>query len=111
HVRDIAHPDSEAQARDVAQVLAELGIDTSKPGSLVEVWNKIDLIPPAQRPARPKSEGGNGEGGSAGVVSVSALTGEGIPELLAMIERRLSIEHPVYRVELSGQGVSELHKL
>src|SRR5262249_59207351 len=52
HVRDIAHPDSEAQARDVARVLAELGIDTSKPGALVEVWNKIDLIPPSQRLAR-----------------------------------------------------------
>ena len=42
--RDIAHPDSEAQAGDVAKVLAELGIDVAAPGRIIEVWNKIDLI-------------------------------------------------------------------
>ena len=99
HVRDIAHPDSEAQARDVAKVLSELGIDTSKPGTLVEVWNKIDLIPPGQRPTRLQAAGGDREDGTANVVQVSALTGEGTPELLATIERRLSAERPIYRVE------------
>ena len=52
HVRDIAHPDSEAQARDVAAVLAELDIDAKAPDRVIEVWNKIDLMPPAQRPPR-----------------------------------------------------------
>jgi GTP-binding protein HflX len=110
HVRDIAHPDSEAQARDVTHVLAELGIDAREPGRLIEVWNKIDLIPPARRPARLMPERGNGEATANGL-PISALTGEGIPELLTVIERRLAAERPVFEVELSGQGVSELHRL
>jgi GTPase len=112
HVRDIAHPDSEAQARDVAGVLAELGIDLTQPGKLIEVWNKIDLIPPARRPARLNPERGNGgEAATTTGLPVSALTGEGIPELLNAVEKRLAAERPVYQVELSGQGVSDLHRL
>jgi len=110
HVRDIAHPDSEAQAHDVTRVLTELGIDPREPGRLVEVWNKIDLVPPAQRPARLMPERGNGEGTGSGL-PISALTGEGTPQLLAVIERRLAAERPVFEVELAGQGVSELHRL
>jgi len=110
HVRDIAHPDSEAQARDVTNVLAELGIDTHEPGRLIEVWNKIDLVPPPRRPARLEPGRGNGEGSTNGQ-PISALTGEGVPELLTAIERRLAAERPVFDVELSGQGVSELHRL
>ncbi len=52
HVRDIAGPDSEAQARDVAAVLAELGVNAQAPERVIEVWNKVDLMPPAQRPPR-----------------------------------------------------------
>jgi len=111
HVRDIAHPDSEAQARDVAGVLAELGIETREPGKLIEVWNKIDLIPSTQRPARLNPGRGNGEEGTTTGFPVSALTGEGLSELLNAVEKRLAAERPVYRVELSGQGVSELHRL
>ncbi len=44
HVRDIAHAETEAQARDVETVLADLGIDTLPVEShILEVWNKIDL--------------------------------------------------------------------
>ena len=49
-----------------------------------------------------------GEEGAAGGLPVSALTGEGIAELLAVVERRLMSERPVFQVELSGQGVALL---
>jgi len=45
HVRDISHPDSDAQARDVAAVVSDLDIDVNDPVRVIEVWNKIDLIP------------------------------------------------------------------
>lgn len=106
HVRDIAHPDSEAQAADVARVLGELDIDTTAPDHIIEVWNKIDLIPKARRPRN-----GARDGGSVPVFAVSALTGEGLPELLAGIEERLAGARGVYRVELSGDGLSTLHRL
>ena len=53
HVRDIAHPDSEAQRDDVMDVLAELGVagegalDASEGGDpppIIEAWNKLDLL-------------------------------------------------------------------
>ena len=43
HVRDIAHPETEAQARDVEAILESLGVTGETP--LLEVWNKIDELP------------------------------------------------------------------
>jgi GTPase len=86
HVRDISHPETDSQARDVEAVLTDLGIDTiSTDGAILEVWNKIDLLSPVTReeavgaarwPERPPA-------------LVSAITGEGIDALLADIDQRL----------------------
>ena len=63
------------------------------------------------RPARLNPARSNGEEGTTSGLPISALTGEGIAELLNAVERLLAAERPVYRVELSGQGVSDLHRL
>ena len=76
HVRDAAHEETAAQKADVLAVLEELGAD--KP--MMEVLNKIDLLEPEQREGL-LSRNGRGEG-----IAVSALTGEGIPALLAEFE-------------------------
>jgi GTP-binding protein HflX len=113
HVRDISHPDSDAQARDVAAVLRELDIDVNDPAHVIEVWNKIDLIPLDERPPRlipPRAATGKSDT-SPLVVSVAALTGEGLPDLLAAIEARVAEDDIIYRVELSGDGVAVLHRL
>src|ERR1041385_7107231 len=44
HVRDIAHGDSEAQARDVEKVLRDLDVDPNDRRRLIEVWNKVDRL-------------------------------------------------------------------
>src|SRR4051812_17115194 len=50
HVRDISHPDTEAQAHDVERVLGELGIDEKeRRGRIIELWNKIDRLTPEER--------------------------------------------------------------
>jgi GTP-binding protein HflX len=85
HVRDIAHPDSEAQAADVAKILAELGVDSETP--LIEVWNKIDLLPEAERAAHATQADRRPQ-----VIAVSALTGEGLDALLAAVTRVLDAE-------------------
>lgn len=89
HVRDIAHPDTDAQKADVLDVLSDLGAGPSSEegeGSnthvaMIEVWNKADLISDDEHrkaiEARAEHDGD--------VVIVSALTGEGIDAL----ERRL----------------------
>ena len=78
HVRDISHPDSAEQAADVADILASLGVRKGVP--IFEVWNKLDLVEPSEHEALATQSGNR-----AGVFPVSALTGEGIPALLAAI--------------------------
>ena len=100
HVRDIAHPDSEIQAKDVESVLTQLGIDVHTPNRVVEVWNKIDLLAPGQRPSpgRIASE-------KETIVAVSALTGEGLPALRTTIEDILNAEWQTYKLTLpTGEG-------
>jgi GTPase len=84
HVRDIASPQSGRQKQDVEAVLADLGLDEAALGSMLEVLNKIDLVPPEERAAAL-----NRAGRSDAVLAVSAATGEGCDALLATIEERL----------------------
>ena len=93
-------------------MLDELDIDIASPGRVIEVWNKIDLLPRSERPPRIVQPRTNGKSGTSPlVVSVAALTGEGLPELLQAIEDRLSEGHAVYRIELSGAKLGDLHRL
>ncbi|MBS0561965.1 MAG: GTPase HflX [Proteobacteria bacterium] len=83
HVRDAAHPDSAAQRQDVAAVLEGMvrdgTLDPEWPARTVEVLNKADQMGGvAEIPVRP------------GAIAVSAITGEGLAELLAMIDERLA---------------------
>ncbi|HVZ14333.1 MAG TPA: GTPase, partial [Bauldia sp.] len=111
HVRDISHPDTDAQASDVAAVLAELDIDAKSPSRVIEVWNKVDLLPPEQRPQRVTPARASGEAHEPAIIAVSALTGEGLPELLALIEQRLTGARRTYDVVLAGGALGKLHRL
>jgi GTP-binding protein HflX len=106
HVRDIADPDTEAQAADVAKVLGELGIDAADHDRILEVWNKIDLIPPDRRPTTPIEHADQ-----PAVFAISALTGEGVPALLAAVEARLTASQQIFKVSLTGEGLAKLHRL
>ncbi len=85
HVRDIAHPDSEAQAADVAAILADLGVGAETP--LIEVWNKIDLLPESERTAHAAQADRRPQ-----IIAVSALTGQGFDALLAAVTGTLDAE-------------------
>jgi GTP-binding protein HflX len=107
-VRDVSHEDAEAQSGDVEDVLEELGIDP-KAGRLIEVWNKIDRLPEAERDrlmnlARRQTPP---------PALVSALTGEGIDGLRALIEERIAGQRKTFEVMLDaadGAGASWLHR-
>jgi len=111
HVRDISHPESEAQAGDVERVLEELGIEEKGRGRIIELWNKIDRLDPEER-ARVANVAERAERG-APVVLASALTGEGLTTLAGAIEALLAERRPTYELTLApedGAGLSWLYR-
>ena len=111
HVRDVSHDDSEAQLRDVQEVLKGLGIDEQRRDRVIEVWNKIDRLD--GRGPRAGREPRRAQRRSHRPILVSALTGEGIDTLLAAIEDRLSETRLVIDLVLDGSdgaGLSWLHR-
>ncbi|MAU41989.1 MAG: GTPase HflX [Kordiimonas sp.] len=85
HIRDIAHADSEAQKEDVLDVLKSLGVEEREDRKIIEVWNKIDLLP-AETYAEVTTRGKAKEN----VLSLSAVTGDGCAHLLDIIDQSLS---------------------
>jgi GTP-binding protein HflX len=103
HIRDVAHDESEAQKADVLKVLAELGIDTEGGRPLIEVLNKIDLLEAAAR------NGLTARNARGGAVAISAVTGQGVPDLLAQIETALGARETEIRLKLEpsdGAGMA-----
>jgi GTP-binding protein HflX len=106
HLRDIAHPDSGAQALDVEEVLKDLEADQLHGHTVIEVLNKIDLLPVEDR-AKLKARIRDGSG-----FPVSAVTGEGVGELLAEIDRRLAAGRDTARYRLrhnEGEAIAWLY--
>lgn len=105
HVRDISHPDTEAQRADVEAVLKEIGVAETTPR--FEAWNKLDLVDPADREEvialaiRRDS-----------VMAISALSGEGVAELLTRVAERLTEGHRRYFIPVEpsdGAAAAWLH--
>lgn len=86
HVRDAAHPDTDAQKADVEQVLrVELNLDEEVDRGLIEAFNKIDLLEPEARMALQAEMRRNDRH-----VALSAVTGEGVEALLNVIDDQLN---------------------
>ncbi|NLS26253.1 GTPase HflX [Sphingomonas sp. S2M10] len=107
HVRDIAHPDTEAQRADVEKVLQEIGVSEQTPR--FEAWNKLDLLDDEAREealtmaARRTDE----------VRVISALTGEGVDALVEAVAGRLTEGHRRYTLRLDpadGAAAAWLHQ-
>jgi GTP-binding protein HflX len=107
HVRDISHPDTDAQREDVEQVLTEIGAMGEGRAPLIEAWNKIDLLG-EEEADRIHAEAERREN----VVRISALGGEGVDDLIAAAAERLSEGNKVRKVTLSaadGEAIAWLH--
>ena len=103
HVRDLAHPDSEAQRRDVEDVLASLGLDEPSSPPRLEVWNKIDLIEGADREALANETARRDD-----AVAISALSGEGVDKLREAISARLESGGAVHHFKLAASDGNRL---
>ena len=107
HVRNMAHPDREAQREDVDDVLATLGLAEEGAPPRIEAWNKIDLLSSEER-TRLGEEARRRED----VVPVSATTGEGLDGLRERMSECLRIGEQVHEVRLSasaGDRIAWLH--
>lgn len=99
HVRDIASSDSEAQKRDVEDVLAELGLEQKRP---LEALNKVDLLDPERETSTRNQAMRDSDS-----ICLSALTGDGCADLLAAIDRRLSENRHVVALDIDlGNGAA-----
>jgi len=108
HVRDIAHPESEAQKRDVMDVLKQLGVEADNDNPVIEALNKIDLLDGDEArsvlgaAARSPDE-----------VALSALTGEGTDRLLNIIDHELGRRRKALHITVpleDGETIAWLYR-
>ena len=115
HVRDIVHPDSEAQYDDVRAILDSLGVNGAQDGEgeapdavpQIEIWNKIDT---ADADRRAEIEGMAEK--RADVAVISAVSGEGVEAARALMASQLTARHRVERIVLGfdqGEAMAWLH--
>jgi GTP-binding protein HflX len=107
HVRNIAHPDREAQREDVDDVLASLGLAEEGAPPRIEAWNKIDLLSAEER-ERVIEEAKRRED----VVPISAVTGEGLDALRDRMAACLRLGEEVHEIRLpasAGERIAWLH--
>ena len=107
HIRDLAHPDSEAQSDDVEAVLENLGLSEPHSPPRLEVWNKMDALEPDEREAVLNEAARRDD-----VVAISALTGEGLDRLRDAISAKLQAGSEVHRLRLpvsEGERLAWLH--
>jgi GTP-binding protein HflX len=109
HVRDASHNETEAQKADVLKVLSDLGVEAEGERPFIEILNKIDLLDEDVR------EGllARNEGRPDAPVAVSAITGDGVPRLLAEFEETLTSENIELRLTLAhedGEGLAWVYR-
>jgi GTP-binding protein HflX len=122
HVRDVSHPETEAQKVDVQQVLLGLGIDLNAEvdarevdagggetgRAWLEVLNKIDLLEPEQRDQVAQQAARDDR-----LIAISAVEGLGCDKLLTRIEDLLAHNRLVRTYRLAheqGAAMSWLYK-
>ncbi|OJU12871.1 MAG: GTPase HflX [Caulobacterales bacterium 68-7] len=89
HVRDVASADTDAQKRDVELVLEELKVTADAGKTIIEVWNKVDLLGDEDRIDI------EGEARRRGSQAVSAVTGDGCAALLERLGGLIDDAPPV----------------
>jgi GTP-binding protein HflX len=107
HVRNMAHPDREAQREDVEDVLTSLGLAEEGAPPRIEAWNKIDLLSEEDRDRLHEEAKRRDD-----VVPISAVSGEGLDALREAMAEKLRSGEQVHRIRLAateGGKIAWLH--
>jgi GTP-binding protein HflX len=108
HVRDVHHPDSEAQRGDVHTVLTDLGLGDAVESGMIEALNKIDLIEPERRAMLQNQAQRNHD-----VVPISAVTGEGCDRLMDLLDHRFDSDRQLVHLDVpvsDGAAIAWLYQ-
>ena len=119
HVRDIVHPDSEAQYADVVAILNSLGVNGPQDGRegaeeaasdvipQIEIWNKIDTADEETRGVIEEMAARRSD-----VAIISAISGEGVEGARELMAAQLTAQHKLQRIFLGyeqGEAAAWLH--
>ena len=111
HVRDISHPETDAQRDDVLQILRDLGViddaDAGNQPRMVELWNKMDLL---EGDRLDELTGISRRDDT--VLMISAETGEGVDAFKAHLSALIAKGNDVRTVKLradDGAALAWLH--
>ncbi|MCE5301447.1 MAG: GTPase HflX [Spirochaetia bacterium] len=96
HIIDISEPGWEDRIGVVYGILKE--IDAYEGKRIIEVYNKIDLVPPANIPILKNKK----------AVFISAKTGEGLDKLTAEIDRQVSPDFLQKEIKITDSGEKSL---
>jgi GTP-binding protein HflX len=109
HISDVSNPQHEQLDAEVKRILAELGV-SDRPA--IRVLNKVDRLSPEEKAAIAQSLHGTADGG---VALVSALSGEGLDELIRKMDAALPADPTVtlsLRLPLAdGKTLALVHAL
>ncbi|MGB7287112.1 MAG: GTPase HflX [Salaquimonas sp.] len=103
HVRDIADSDSGAQAEDVYSILTQLGIENEGHKNVIEVWNKIDLLDKDALASIRATKSGETK-----PLLISAVTGQGLDQLLEIAEQHIAGSESVMEITLTPQQMDQI---
>jgi GTP-binding protein HflX len=92
HVRDASDPGSADQKIVVEETLVQLGLDGDNAPPVIELLNKIDLVPQTCSKITEEIAGSR--------VAISALTGEGIDELLKLLSDWCEQDSEEFRLQI-----------
>ncbi|MBR6412899.1 MAG: GTPase HflX [Alphaproteobacteria bacterium] len=95
HVRDYAHPDTNAQKQDVENVLSDLGVRDKVDKGLIEVLNKIDLLSPEEQKRISTQKARHPD-----EFPISAISGQGIDAFLNRVELELMRDNHLCHLSL-----------
>ena len=107
HVRDMSHPDREAQREDVEDVLTSLGLAEEGAPPRIEAWNKVDLLGDDERAALLAEAERRDD-----AIPISALTGDGLDKLRERIVERLQRGNQLREIRVpasDGGRIAWLH--
>jgi GTP-binding protein HflX len=111
HVRDISHPETDAQRDDVLQILRDLSVlDGEQAGNqprMVELWNKLDLLNDDRRAELSAMAARDNN-----LLMISAETGEGIDAFKSHLTALIAKGNDLRTVKLrtdNGAALAWLH--